>query len=181
MADNDGSMSSLLRRRQLIERGRDAFFNDGCPVCGWDITLLGGNPNCSTCAAEPPSQGFGEDPEELCDDCGHDTYEGHDMRSSPPACYDCPCGHELAPEAAVAEEGRLAGEYGDDPEPAPEVMAERAARSRAIYEEAEHNRGLHDLSEPSYADRCPVCFYAVTGQEPGSPAEMAAALAELER
>lgn len=26
---------------------------DGCPACGRDIDKLGGNPDCSTCAAEP--------------------------------------------------------------------------------------------------------------------------------
>jgi hypothetical protein len=28
---------------------------DGCPDCGQDIDRLGGNPDCETCAAEPPA------------------------------------------------------------------------------------------------------------------------------
>jgi len=49
----------------------------GCPDCGRDIDLLGGNPDCPTCAAEPAADGtppqaltevLGLD---LCDECGH--------------------------------------------------------------------------------------------------------------
>jgi hypothetical protein len=31
---------------------------------------------------------------DLCPDCGHDGYDGHDMRSVPPVCMTpgCPCG-----------------------------------------------------------------------------------------
>ena len=32
------------------------------------------------------------DDRDLCD-CGHDGYDGHDMRSVPPACLSCDCGH----------------------------------------------------------------------------------------
>ena len=38
---------------------------------------------CATCHGLEP---------ELCE-CGHDGYEGHDMRQSPPACNSCECGH----------------------------------------------------------------------------------------
>ncbi len=32
---------------------------------------------------------------DLCPDCGHDGYDGHDMRTVPPACLSCRCGSPL--------------------------------------------------------------------------------------
>lgn len=44
------------------------------------------------------------DPSDLCD-CGHPGYDGHDMRSVPPACMtpDCPCGAEPQPEITARQ------------------------------------------------------------------------------
>lgn len=31
---------------------------------------------------------------DLCPDCGHPGYDGHDMRTAGYPCLDCACGHE---------------------------------------------------------------------------------------
>ena len=87
--------------------------------------------------------------DDLCE-CGHPGYDGHDMRSVPPACLTpgCSCGH-------VCEGYATGAGWADCDLPMPHL------HGMAADYEAEHNEGAHDGSEPSYAGRCPVCFAAV--------------------
>ncbi len=53
-----------------------------------------------------------DEPPDLCPDCGHEGYDGHDMRSVPPACMTpgCPCGNDSPDEAGCRACG-WSGEY----------------------------------------------------------------------
>ena len=81
---------------------------NGCPVCGRDIDRLGGNPDCSTCAAEPAQRDWlyprGDRP--ACLDCDRPVYLagvcGHhyQLQEERDRCYIC--GDRLAGDLAEA-------------------------------------------------------------------------------